>query len=731
MRVICIHIPKNSLPVGGAFYLTKYMLFNSTFFEHQLRELAESIWEPFSLEIFTQDRNIYFCMAGEDEMIDVLATGVYSWMGNSQVFDIDDYTDKLTSHTAFAGADLRLTRPDIYPLQDYNTFKTNTLIPLIMALQTIPAEDCALVQLIVRPIKHSFSSQLGLANARANARIRDLFYLKKLFTKDLDVDTKALAKTKCSSQLFWVTHRISSFTSLPKGSDTDLVRASQRRVRRHVESIVDTMKCYDLPHSNSIRATPIRTDSQFKTAVRERKFRKPYRLSSAELTTLYHPPTLGELTNTAQVLSKRAPAPPALPKAETDPHTGNFAHTNYRDHEIDFGISRLDRRRHLYVLGKSGTGKSCLLQLLVKNDIEKGYGCAVLDPHGDLIDEILRLIPPERAKDVVLFDPSQDGYAPQFNPMAPVRPELKLRVTMSFLDSFKRIFGADWSEKMDHILRYAVLGLLSSNECSLVNLRRMLAEDEFRMTIIRQAKDESVKRFWLRDYTQRRKEFEEGPMSRLLNKLDELLATESMREIFSSTKNLFDFRNFMDHQKIVLLKVSKGHLGSDNASLLGSMLIWKIYEAAMSRADIPSEDRQDFYLYVDEFQNFATESFGEILSEARKYNLSLTFANQYLSQLPSSIRQTIFGNIANLLSFRVGADDAKAIEEEFSPVFDAGDLVNLALRNFYLKMSINGHVEPPFSGRTLNLTYPERTPTELQKVVRDSLKAYSSADTTA
>ena len=213
-------------------------------------------------------------------------------------------------------------------------------------------------------------------------------------------------------------------------------------------------------------------------------------------------------------------------------------------------------------------------------------------------------------------------------------------------------------------------------------------------------------------------------MSRLLNKLDELLATDSMREVFSSTKNLFDFRHFMDHQKIVLLKVSKGFLGSDNASLLGSMLIWKIYEAAMSRADIPSEDRRDFYLYVDEFQNFATDSFGEILSEARKYNLSLTFANQYLSQLPASIRKTIFGNISNLLSFRIGAEDAQTISNEFAPVFDSGDLVNLALRNFYVKMSIHGCVERPFSGRTLDLIYPDQSLQLRERMIRDSLEKY-------
>lgn len=714
------------MPVGGSFYLTKYLLFNSTFFEHQLRELAETIYQPFSLEIYTHNRNIYFCMAGSDEMIDVLATGIYSWMGNSQIFDIDDYTERLAGSIAFAGTDLKLERPDVYPIQDYNTFKTNTLIPVLMALQTIPSDDSVLIQLVVRPIKRSLPNQLALANARVNAKLRDLLYFKKLFTKDLDIDLKELSKAKCSSHLFWVNHRISSFSPMPRGADAREAKVVQRRVRGHVETIADAMKCYNLPHSNALKLSTIRSDGNFKRAVRERRFKNPFRFSSSELTTLYHPPTLGELTNTAQVLSKRAPAPPALPKADTDPLTGNFGHTNYRDHEIDFGISRLDRRRHLYVLGKSGTGKSCLLQLLVKDDIDKGYGCAILDPHGDLIDDILTLIPPERAKDVVLFDPAQEGYAPRFNPMAPVRPELKLRVTMSFLDSFRQIFGADWGEKMDHILRYAVLGLLSSDECSLANLRRMLAEDEFRMRIVRQAKDESVKRFWLRDFAKRRKEFEEGPMSRLLNKLDELLATKSMREIFSSTENLFDFRQFMDHRKIVLLKVSKGYLGSDNASLLGSMLIWKIYEAAMSRADIPSEDRQDFYLYVDEFQNFATDSFGEILSEARKYNLSLTCANQYLSQLPVSIRKTIFGNIANLLSFRIGADDAQTIEGEFSPVFNAGDLVNLALRNFYLKMSINGSVEPPFSGRTLDIQYPQQNPDYVRKVITNSLREYST-----
>jgi hypothetical protein len=254
----------------------------------------------------------------------------------------------------------------------------------------------------------------------------------------------------------------------------------------------------------------------------------------------------------------------------------------------------------------------------------------------------------------------------------------------------------------------------------------MLSDDRFRGEVVRQARDESVKRFWLREFTARRKEFEEGPISRLLNRLDELLATETMREILGQPDNMFNFREFMDNRKIVLLKISKGILGSENASLLGSMLVWKIYEAAMSRADIPAENRQDFYFYVDEFQNFATDSFGEILSEARKYNLSLTFANQYLNQLPPQIRKTIFGNVANFLSFRIGAEDAASVAAEFSPVFSDGDLVNLAIRDFYLKMSINGQVQPPFSGRTLDLVYPSESKESADAAIEEAFRKYCS-----
>ncbi len=706
MRVVCINIPKGADSPANAIYVTKWDHYNVRFFLHQLDELAEIIWEPFSLEMYASANTVYFCLAGAAEIVDILSVGIYTWMGNAQIVDIEDYTNSIGQNGLAASADLHLWRPDIYPINEYRNFATNSLTPVLMPLQQLPTGDGMLIQVIVRPIKDSAWSHLALRRTRARERFNRLFRARNWFKGDLPIQSNELILNKCRQHLFWTNYRITAFSEESQRLDPQLKKATLERLKGHIERYATCCGAYNLSDQNRLNLGRIETGISIARRVRERQFIQPFRLSSSEITTLYHPPPLMTIQNTAQVLSLKAPAPPSLPTPATDSSIGSFAHTNYRDHEIEFGIKRADRRRHLYVLGKSGSGKSCLLQLLIKDDIDKGFGCAVLDPHGDLVDDILRLVPKHRVNDVVLFDPSSKDFAPSFNPMAPVRPELKLRVAMSFLDSFKRVFRADWSEKMDHVLRYAMLGLLSAPGCNLISLRRMLTDERYRAEIVRQAKDESVKRFWLREFTARRKEFEEGPISRLLNRLDELLATDSVRHILGQSQNLFNFRDFMDSRKIVLLKVSKGVLGSENATLLGSLLLWKVYEAAMSRADMPASDRQDFYLYVDEFQNFATDSFTEILSEARKYNLNLTFANQYLNQLPSSIRKTIFGNVANLLSFRVGAEDAGAVSAEFAPQFGDGDLINLAIRDFYIRMSIDGLVQNPFSGRTVDLRYP-------------------------
>lgn len=723
MRVVCLHIPRRTLSESFELINTKWDVNTQTLFRTQLEELSECMWEPFSLELYAHSNMVYVTIAGHDLVVDFLMTGIYSWMADCEIHDVEDYTLNVTPKTLIAGADFRLWRPDIYKLNTFHNLRPDSLIPIITVLSRIPESDRVLIQVLVKPIRPDLRHHIAILNSRAADKVSRLFHTRNWFKKDMGVDSVKRAAEKCAKRLFKVNYRISSIHEPLTTSNESPSKIMQRLVG-NVEAVAAAAKNYSSVEDNKLVLRSIEKGRKWLRKVQERTFSSPFRVTSDELTTFWHPPLLTALPNTAQVLARRSAPPRGLPTNLDDPEVCAFAHTNFRDWENVFGIKRFDRRRHLYVVGKSGSGKSCLLQLLIKNDIEKGFGCAVLDPHGDLVDDILRLVPKHRINDVVLFDPSDQRYAPSFNPMDPIRPELKLRVALSFLDAFKRAFGADWSERMDHVLRYAMLGLLSVPGSNILSLRRMLSDETFRADIVRRATDESVKRFWLREFAARRADFEEGPVSRLLNRIDELLATETIRNVLGQPANLFNFRDFMDNRKIVLLKISKGTLGSENANLLGSMLIWKIYEAAMSRADIRAEQREDFFFYVDEFQNFATDSFSEILSESRKYNLCLTLANQFLGQLPRPVRETVFGNISNLLSFRVGADDAGAVSSELIRHFSSEDLINLPLREFYVKLSIDGEVQDAFSGRTIDLVYPPDTENFSEDCIAQSRKKY-------
>jgi hypothetical protein len=727
MKVVCLNIPRP--PAGNAMaqaiYTTTWDMVNSKYFLHQLDNLGAATCAPFSLEFYASGSTTFACMASDDAMLDYLCSGVYSWFGDIEIRETNDYTQDTDANTLCVSADMRLKRTDIYPIQLYTALAIDSVAPVVTALSRIHEEDRVLVQLIAKPLVDNASLQASLALTRALDRVKNAFSPRIMLRRDLVRKSAELMKKKCQSHLFKANVRITACSQAPSGATSAERNKILARLKQQVTFVARSMMVLNTTDENSLYMTGFRQGASAIKRMQERSFDAPYRLSAIEMTTLWHPPGLGTLPNTAQVLSKKAPPPRTLPNAANDPQISLFGHTNFKDQFKPFGIRRFDRRRHLYVLGKSGNGKSCLLQLLVKSDIENGFGCAVLDPHGDLVDDILRFVPKHRVKDVVLFDPSDLLHPPSFNPLEPAKPDQKLRVTLSFLDTFRRVFGGDWSESMDHILRYAMTALLHLSGSSVVSLRRFLSDEEFRNDVIRRCPDEATRRFWQVEFSARKQEFEQGPISQLLNKLDELLATDMVRNVLGQPHNLFNFREFMDSRKIVLLKVSKGILGADNASLIGSLLIWKIYEAAMSRADIPVENRQDFYFYVDEFQNFATESFGEILAESRKYRLCLTFANQFLGQLPANIRQTVFGNIANFLCFRVGSEDGGTVAQEFKPRFGADDLINLGLREFYVKMSVDGESQEAFSARTLDLEYPQHSESTVKECIAHSRSKYT------
>ena len=382
-----------------------------------------------------------------------------------------------------------------------------------------------------------------------------------------------------------------------------------------------------------------------------------------------------------------------------------FAKTNFRSSNAIFGIKRKDRRQHMYVLGKSGTGKSVLLSNLIVQNIQNGEGVCVVDPHGELVEEILHLIPDHRAKDVIYFNPADTDFHIGFNVIQLDDPKYKHLVASGLMGIFTKIWANAWSSRMEYILNNAILALLDTPGTTLLGIPRLLVDKDYRQMIIGNLKDPVVKAFWVHEYEQWREQFRNEAIAPIQNKVGQFLSTSIIRNVVGQPKSTIDIFKIMNEGKIFLVNVSKGRIGEDNSALLGGMIITKIQLAAMERVRIPEEERKDFYLYVDEFQNFATDSFANILSEARKYRLNLTVAHQYTAQLEnkdgSKVRDAVFGNVGTMIIFRVGADDADFLEKEFEPEFMAQDLVNLPNYNVYLKLMIDGITSRPFSAITL------------------------------
>lgn len=403
-----------------------------------------------------------------------------------------------------------------------------------------------------------------------------------------------------------------------------------------------------------------------------------------------------------------------------------FAKTNFRNQQRVFGIKTDDRRRHMYVIGKTGMGKTNLLENLVIQDIQHGHGVAFIDPHGDTAEKIIKAIPAHRINDVIYFNPADQEFPLAFNVMESVSLEHRHLVASGLVGVFKKIWADSWGPRLEYILRNAILALLEYPGSTLLGVTRILVDKEYRKRVVDKVTDPVVKSFWVDEFTKWNDRVLQEVIAPIQNKVGQFLSSSLIRNIVGQTKSSFDVREAMDSQKILVLNLSKGRIGEDNSALLGAMMITKIQLAAMGRVDIEEEDRKDFYLYVDEFQNFATESFANILSEARKYRLSLILANQYVSQVDEKVRDAIFGNAGTIISFRVGAADAEFLEKEFEPVFMVNDLVNLPKFNIYLKLMIDGVAGDAFSATVLPPIELRGTVENIDKVIRISRERYTA-----
>lgn len=400
-----------------------------------------------------------------------------------------------------------------------------------------------------------------------------------------------------------------------------------------------------------------------------------------------------------------------------------FAVTDYRDIRKRFGIKEKNRRGHMYIIGKTGTGKTTLIENMIVSDIKAGNGLAVIDPHGDLAEDLLSFIPKRRIKETIYFNPSDLEYPIAFNLLDKVDRTHQHLVASGLISVFKKIWYEFWGPRMEHILRHAILALLEYPESTLLDLPPMLVDKDFRKRVLEKVTNSQVRNFWFTEFEKYSAWFRSEAVAPIQNKVGQFLATPLIRNIVGQTQSSIDFRKIMDEGKILIVNLSKGRIGEDNCALLGAMIVTKIQLAALSRGDIPEWDRRSFYFYVDEIQNFLTQSFCNILSEARKYGLCLTLTHQYIEQLEEEVRWAVFGNVGTLITFRIGARDAQFLEKEFSPVFDQVDLVNLPNYHIYLKLMINGVTSRPFSAITL--PPPEIKTSHKKKIIKRSRKKFA------
>lgn len=381
-----------------------------------------------------------------------------------------------------------------------------------------------------------------------------------------------------------------------------------------------------------------------------------------------------------------------------------FGLTDTRNKHVPFGIKQLDRSRHMYVIGKTGMGKSTLLENMAVQDIQNGEGLCFIDPHGGTAEKLLDYIPEHRVKDVLYLAPFDLQYPVSFNVLENVEPDKRHLVVNGLMSTFEKLWVDQWSARMSYILQNTLAALLEFPDATLLGVNRMYIDKDYRRKVIANISDASVRSFWVDEYAKYTDKYAQEATPAIQNKIGQFVSNALVRNLIGQPQSTFDIRQLMDERKIFIVNLSKGRVGEGNANLLGSMLITKIYLAAMSRADAaPSVlgKLPEFYLYVDEFQNFANKSFADILSEARKYKLALTIAHQYIEQMEEEVRAAVFGNVGTMVTFRVGAFDAEVLEKEFAPAFTAEDLVNLGARQVYLKLMIDGVTSQPFSATTM------------------------------
>ncbi len=641
-----------------------------------------------AFEIVGKKADIRFYVSAPNKIIDLVEKTIYGYYPSADIRRVDEPNIfNVDGKVAFGGVYAK--EASYMPLKVFKDLPTDSLAAVTSALSKMGDDEGAIVQLLIRPTggdwkKHGKSYVSSTKKTEANPEKATFKTDPKVLERVDEKSSKAgfeaavrfvvSAKTKemASMHLSNIKTAFSQFNS-----DLNSLKGARVLFKGGfmINFIYKFFPVFELPFGKSISI-----------------------LSSEELATIFHFPNKTIETPHIQWLkAKTAPVSSEVPQ-----EGGTFiGYGYYRGVKRPVSVGFEDRRRHIYIIGKTGTGKSELLKEMVKQDIKAGHGVCVIDPHGDLIDDIIKYIPPERAEEVIYFDPSETERPMGLNLLEAHTEDQKHFITTAIINLMYKLYDPQRTgiigPRFEHAVRNGMLTVMYEPGATFVEVMRILQDSKYVQEILPKVQDPIIRRYWTDQIAQTSDFHKSEVLDYIVSKFGRFVTNRTMRNIIGQSKSAFDFRQVMDEGKILLINLSKGKLGEENSSFLGLVLIPKILVAAMSRQEMPEDKRRDFYLYVDEFQNFATPDFATILSEARKYRLNLTVANQFIGQMDEEVKNAVFGNVGSLIAFRVGVTDASYLQREFQPVFTESDLINVERFHVYMKTIVDNEPVPPFS----------------------------------
>lgn len=697
-----IKIPRNTevTPEAAQTFLSAMMSIETV---TPLQKLFGKKGQIFALEIVLLNQQIIFMITCSEALKYFVETQIHSNYPLAVIEKIDDPIAEKVDEMEMIR--LFLKEGSYYPIANYVSFnETDPMSSVLSVLSKTDPDIVSIIQIALEPAQASWQSKANDYAAKGDKK-EDGSYSPR--------EDQSIIKEK---------------TSYP-GFKTSIRLSSTRR--ETLKDLADTFSVFTKVGGNSFTAEVVskhRIKSE-RELLKGRVVGQNQILNTVELATLWHLPNdkikVPSILWGSNVLSE---APETLPISnglsdDEKKKINFFAKTAYKNTDAIFGIKDSDRMRHIWTVGKTGTGKSTMIANMAIDDIKKDRGIGIIDPHGDLVDDILDYIPAHRINDTVVFNPADKDFPVTINPLEVRDREEAELVVSGIMSIFTKVWANVWSARMEYILRNSLMTLSEVPEATLMDVLKILSDQTYRNKVVGKIKDSALVSFWKDEFDKMPEALQKEAISPIQNKVGQFVTSPLIRRIVGVSKSSIQVDEIMDGGKILLANLSQGRLGEDNAALLGAMLITKFQVAAMRRVDKANEDRTPFYLYVDEFQNFATSSFIKILSEARKYKLGITLANQYMAQIPPEVQKAILGNAGTLISFGIGAEDASIVHKEFAEVFTQNDLVNIQNYQIAIKLMIDGHSTRPFMAHTLPL--PEGRNKNKDKVIQVSRERWS------